>query len=288
LIPIESNDGLGPVPQATLTMKTRLSFFSVALVAAFANLAHAEWKHSVEIDGRPADGQLIVEGLSARISVRGVDGSTVSIRAPGLEVPDAPRARPREEGMRSLLNTGVDNSGIGLEVSVDKADVRVVSVRPPRHGEVFEFEIPREMSLRVQSVVHGGVDVEGVEGEMAIVVTEGDIRIDGACAPLVVHSVNGKVDVRFSAFPAEQGGSINGVDGLVSVALPPEAEVDLELRTINGDIVTDLPLEVKSRNVSQWGGPRSVRATLNGGGGKLVINSINDDVVVRALTAAPE
>ncbi|MGH8018531.1 MAG: DUF4097 family beta strand repeat-containing protein [Opitutaceae bacterium] len=244
----------------------------------------AEWQHQVQLSGDPAGGRLTISGLHGDLTIEGVDGSELTISSPDIEAPEEPRqeasGEPNTGGLRSLLAGASDNSGLGLQVSVEGASVSIVAVRPRESAE-FHLKIPRAMGLHVQGLLEGDVTVKNIQGDIEIAATNGDVEVQGATSPVVIHSVSGDVDLAFEAFPDTRPTSINAVDGDAQVELPVDATVDLELRTLNGDIFTDLPVEVKDRRVVDWGGPKTVSAVLNGGGGKLAINAINGDVIVR-------
>lgn len=286
---------MNPVTQPLFpfnTMNTRLfSLFSFALISALpAALPAADYR--VELPPEAAAGILVVSGIGGDVTIEGIDGSEFiatssgggnrSAVVPRPPEPPKPRdlSKPRE-GLRSLLDGGEDNSGLGVQIHVENREVHVTSVRP-HDGDDFVFKIPRAMSVRVNRGLNGDVSVTGVDGELELMTTDGDVRVTGASSPVVVHAVNGDVHLAFAAFPRDRPSSVNAVNGTVVVELPADSRVEMDLKTINGDIFTDLPVEVKDRKVMGFGGPRSVQSTLNGGGAALKIMSVNDDVIVRA------
>ncbi|HEX9782003.1 MAG TPA: DUF4097 family beta strand repeat-containing protein [Opitutaceae bacterium] len=266
-------------------MKTIPVLIAAALAVISSSQLQAEWAHSLRLEGDAPSGRLNISGINGDLTIEGVDGNEINIHSPELETPNQEQPQqprqPRQDGLRSLLNPGNDNSGLGLQIEVLGTDVHVTGVRPHESASFF-FKVPRGMSLQVHGLVHGDVSVDGLGGDMEIVVAEGGIRVAQAASSVVLHSVNGDIDVAYDSYPSNRPSSINAVNGTVRVELPVESKATLELQTINGDIFTDLPVDVKDRNISTWGGPRSILAAMNGGGEKLTVHAINDDVILQA------
>lgn len=256
------------------------------LCFAAASLSGLAREHRVELSPEAAAGRLEISGLSGDIKIEGSDEPALVIQTDSDEPEeDAPPAEP-PAGLRSLLSSGSDNSGLGLQIETNGNRTTIVSVRPDDDDD-FVFQVPRAISVRLAGLIRGDVVAHGLTSEVEINANEGDIALDDVLGPLVVQSVNGDVHVVFTSITGERPSSINAVNGRVVVELPPDSKVSLELHTINGDIFTDLPVEVKERRVTVMGGPRAVTATLNGGGTPLKINSINEGVIVRSRAAPP-
>jgi hypothetical protein len=259
----------------------------------------AQREHRIDVSAEALKGRLTLTGVSGDILIEGTDEPVIIITGdvedlpepPELpEMPDEPgrgKSRPTRAGLRSLLGSGgPDNSGLGLEIKAEGSNINIVAVRPHEEGD-YRFRVPRTMAVVLAGALRGDMHIVGMQAEIEAVVPEGDITLDGVRGPLVVQGVNGDVSVRFSALAASGTSSVNSVNGTVDVTLPADAAVTLDLMTVNGDILTDLPIEVKNRKVVPWGGPRSLRGTLNGGGVELKINSINDDIILRGAGPAP-
>lgn len=265
---------------------TSLILPALALMGT-ASLASAMADYVVELPPEALTGRLTVSGLGGDITIHGVDSSEFKVLAPDAE-PKPPQVPGAENdsgdsghaGLRSLLASGDDNSGLGLRIVVDGNNINIIPVRPNLPDD-FELEVPRGIAIELGAVIRGDVRIDGMDGEIEVTVTQGDISVRDAKGPVVIHAVAGDVEVAFASFPAERPSSINSVNGDVSVTMPPDAKANLDLRTINGDIFTNLDVEVKERKALDYGGPKSVRALLNGGGADLKIEAINNSIVVR-------
>lgn len=258
-------------------------------------------EHRIDVPAQTLRGRLTLTGLTGEITVDGTDEPVVVITGDVevmLEPPEPPeppepfdsdgkvRERPSRAGLRSLLGTGgTDNSGLGLEIKTEGNNITIVALRPHEQGD-YQLRVPRTMALALSGLIHGEVQVTGMQGEIEAVVPEGDVLLREVHGPVVVQSVNGDVRVHFSSLAASGPSSVNAVNGTVEVALPTAAAVTLDMQTINGDILSDLPIEVTSRKITPFHGPRSLKGTLNGGGVELRINCINDDILLRGASAA--
>jgi hypothetical protein len=268
--------------------KPNFSFMNTATTSLFlltiatALCAGPSWarEHRIDLAGTGLDGRLTITGVNGDIVITGTDDPVVVIQSDDFE-DDELEARPTADGMRSLLSGGPDDSGIGLNVKRDGRNITLVPVRP--HYEAgYELRIPRSMSVKIAGVLRGDVSLQRIAGEVEIATTEGDIELAGVSGSVVVNAVNGDVEVAFAAVPPTPS-SVNSVNGSVTVSVPADAKLNLDMMTINGDIRTDLAVEVREKQSVPWGGPSSVKATLNGGGVTLQLRSINDDIVVHAL-----
>jgi hypothetical protein len=259
-------------------------------------------EHRIEVSAEMMKGRLTLAGMSGDVIVEGTDESAIVIvgeieefieppepsEPPDMsDEPGQEKVRMSREGLRSLLSTGgSDNSGLGLEIKTEGNNITIVSVRPHEESD-YTFRVPRSMALSLSSVIRGDVVIRGMQGEIEATVTEGDVVFEEISGPVVVQAVNGDVVARFATFASKAPSSINSVNGTVGIALPTGAAVTLDLRTINGDILTDLPVQVTERKIMPHGGPRTLRGTLNGGGAELRVNCVNDDILLRGAGPAP-
>lgn len=260
-------------------MNTRFLFSTFLVFAgsgAFFALPAAERRF--DVPGDALTGRVEISAVGGDVTVEAGDEPAIVLIG---DEDDAPEPEPAPAGgMRSLLSGGSDNSGLGFEVKNNGSTFSIVGLRPHRDGDDVRVRMPRTMSLQIAGVIRGDVRVAGLGGDVEIATTEGDITLEAVSGPVVLNAVNGDVRVVFATFAAPRPSSINAVNGGVDVTLPADAAASLELRTINGDIRTDLPVEVTERNVLRHGGPRSVRGTLHGGGTNLKVMCVNDTIVL--------
>lgn len=223
---------------------------------------------------------VVVSNFEGDITIEGSDEPGVRILGERFSTPNKER-EPVPEGFRSLRGGGIDNTGLGVQVSNKGGALSIIGA-PGSDGGDLLISVPRKLSVTVSGVFEGDVVIRGMAAEINVNIHEGDLLVEDATGPVVAHSVDGDVEVSFVSVTGERDSVINAVDGEVTVALPVDAKVSLEVMTIDGDILTDLPVEVKMREAHMSHGPQNVVAELNGGGTKLKIHSIENDVIIKA------
>ena len=123
-------------------------------------------------------------------------------------------------------------------------------------------------------------------------IMEGDIEITGLTGDIDASSLNGNFVLN------DVSGSVilNTVDGFIDLTLPHSEKADVRLKTVDGDVLTDLdiemvPITTEERNsgdtlptVGLRFGPsmgNSVYGKINGGGPKIRMSSIDGNIYLR-------
>jgi hypothetical protein len=242
-------------------------------------------EHRVDLASMQKVDSVVISNMSGDLTIEGTDEPDIRIVGDRLHAGED--HGPPPEGFRSLLGGGIDNTGIGVQVSNDGGTINIVGAQGTRDNDLTVF-IPRTLPINLAGVLDGDVTVRGMKGEINVNIHEGDLTIEDASGPVVAHSIDGDVAVSFSSYEGDLPSVINSVDGEVSISLPEDAKVSLEIMTVDGDILTDLPVEVTQRNAVMFEGPQHVQANLNGGGTKLTVHSIENDVVIQSKNKEKE
>lgn len=167
------------------------------------------------------------------------------------------------------------------------------------------IEVPARTNLQLSLVNGGGVEVDGVEGEIEANNVNGPVTLTKVSGTVVAHSVNGDV----TAALRQVGSSpmaFTSMNGEVDVTVPPATKASLKLRSDHGDVFTDFDVQ----QIARPGGPvqpsssiprrnsnrgdrdsvkerfrievdRSVYGAINGGGTDLELRTYNGDVYLR-------
>jgi hypothetical protein len=197
----------------------------------------------------------------------------------------AKEGKTLEGGLRKITNASVD-----LTAEENDNQVTVRSSGIPRNLRL-KIQVPAGSSLRLSTVSSGVIDVEGITGELELHNTNGPIRARGVRGPVTANTVNGDVEVAFSA-GATIGGpmAFSTLNGDVDVALPAGINVNLRLRTEQGDIYSDFDVELTTTPAKvEQDGARKYRLTvakelvgkIGSGGPELFLKSFNGDIVLR-------
>lgn len=157
----------------------------------------------------------------------------------------------------------------------------------------YTLHIPRGARLSCRSV-NGAVTVAGVQGEVSARTVNGKIRTsDTGSAALKARAVNGKIEVSGHAGPVKAHTvsgpirlelkrlagevQIRTVSGSARVKMPKTSGASVDLSTVSGSLVSQLPLQVERR------GRRGLSGTLGQGGPQVRARTVSGSVTLEAL-----
>jgi hypothetical protein len=217
----------------------------------------------------------------ANVKIEGYDGDEVILRAPGRsETPE------RAKGLRPIYYSAEDNSGLGLSVVKDGNTLKIV--KASRHHGDFQIRVPRRVTIEYEQVnwMGGDLQITNHTGDLEIKTTIGNIDLKNVSGPVVASTTSGNINVVYAtAVEQSKPSSISNISGLVDVTLPNGTKANLKLRSITGEIYSDLDLKMKggtnTEDLPRLGGGNTVEGTLNGGGVEINLNTISSDIFVR-------
>lgn len=227
--------------------------------------------------------QVKIQYHKAQIVVEGHKGSELVIQAKGYEAPPE-----RAKGLKSLYNTAVDNTGIGLSVEVK--DGALVIREASQGGNDYVIRIPEGSPLSIEQMNWGGggnIDVKGMRSELEVKSKTAEVQLIDVTGPIIANSTSGNITVKFSEYGQAGPSSISSVASEIDVTLPATAKADLVMGSVTGEIYTDLELEMQNKgkeaNMNQIasGANSTIRARLNGGGTSLTLRTTSSDIYLR-------
>lgn len=241
----------------------------LALATASADAA-AQASPESEPDEWPAPNGTVVsvQLLWGQIRMVGDDGTTVRVS----------RIAPDDSTDPTLI------AASSAAVSVERVGDEIrVSQETPREGffasSDLEVRFPRDRAVVIEMVRGGEVLLMGSRGDAEVTNRNGSVRLDDVSGPVRVSALNGSITGEISG-PLEPSASFASLNGEVDLTLPFDAAVTARLRTDNGRLRSDFPLEVLDRDTSLGTGAE-VRAELNGGGSPLIATTRSGDVYLR-------
>ncbi|WP_224995460.1 DUF4097 family beta strand repeat-containing protein [Cesiribacter sp. SM1] len=236
-----------------------------------------------EFKQKVAAGQQVkIQYHKADIRIEGYKGSEIVIQASGYEAPPE-----RAKGLRSLYNSSVDNTGIGLAVEA-KEGVLLVREASQTPG-TYVIRVPEGSRLSIEDMnwSGGNISVKGMRAELEVKSLDAEINLSDVSGPVVANSTSGDINVAFSEYSQSGPSMISSVASEVDISMPASAKADLVLSSVAGEIFTDLDLQMQNRNGQEanmqhlGGGNSTIRATLNGGGAALTIRSTSSNIYLR-------
>ncbi|AXC10517.1 hypothetical protein ACPOL_1169 [Acidisarcina polymorpha] len=137
-------------------------------------------------------------------------------------------------------------------------------------------------SLHIQSS-DGGAELRNISGTVDAHASDGDLNISGKLDGLNVSTSDGKVSLELaSGSTLKNDSTVHSSDGTVTVRLPKDFSINLDVSTSDGKIDCNLPLTLDGFH-SNGGSDHSVRGKLNGGGSLLSIHTSDGTVHLSSL-----
>src|ERR1700746_1058207 len=160
-----------------------------------------------------------------------------------------------------------DLERVSIEVSANAGGVSVATRYPQNEGvEVaveYKINVPSAAKLEHLRTVNGNIEVSGADSTVHARTTNGNVRLELSH----VHGVGGTL--------AET------TNGSVVLALPANSQADLEARCLNGNFLSELPVEMQNTLK-----PREMRGKLGQGGAPIKLHTVNGGIRVGALGTA--
>ena len=150
----------------------------------------------------------------------------------------------------------------------------------------FTVRVPKNTRLRLCTINHGAVTVEGVEGDFDVSNVNGRIDMTGIRGSGRAETVNGRVNARFAANPKAPS-SFRTVNGVIEVVFPRDLAADLRMKTLNGGLYTDFdvtvlpsaPAVAERRNGKfVYRNDRFAAVRVGRGGPQITFEGVNGDV----------
>ena len=225
--------------------------------------AKDEWTRTYQIS---PGGRFELINVNGRINAEASDGTAIEVKA------ERTAKATTEEAAKELLN----RIEMREEVGADRVRVEVRAPRsgPSGHDFTWTVRIPRGVSVDLRTV-NGGVNMTNLEGEIVARTTNGAIKGYGLAATSVdASTTNGGVEIELAKAVTSGTYELDAVNGGVAIMLPPDSKADISGRCVNGGIsTTDLELQLNGEQSR-----RRLNATLNGGGARITLDTVNGGV----------
>lgn len=242
--------------------KIRLLGVVLGLIAAVptAALEQRIWTSRQPL---PPAGIVAVENVQGSIDVEGWDRAEVEVivvktaRGPGANLDDV--RIEVESQMRALILRTFYPRPSDEPVRVD-----------------YRLRVPRQVRLKPLRTVEGNITVRDVEGSVDARTLNGDIEQTRVSGSVVARAINGSIAVSLRALPDRtEAIHLDTVNGHLFLALPPQANADLELRTVAGRVEGEYAF-----TVSENPGDTSWRTRLGRGGVLVRLRTVRGNIRV--------
>ncbi len=213
--------------------------------------------------------------------IEGYNGNEVKITALNYEQPPE-----RAKGLRPLYNSAQDNTNIGLQVAEEGGALTIQEAS--NQGGEYLLKVPSNARLSILQLNWNGqeINVRDMKSEIEVQAKNANIRLLNVQGPVIANSTSGEIAIVYSALSQEAPSMISAISSEVDVTLPQTSKANLVLKSINGEIYTDMDIQLKQKNVKGSdmhivGGGQTIEGTTNGGGAELGIKTISSNIYIR-------
>ena len=188
------------------------------------------------------------------------------------------RARSDEAAQQILKDLQLEEDVTPTMVKVQSR--RTEGMRGFRQNVRLDYRVNVPAGLNVSLKSENGVmRLENIRGRITASATNGAINGRGLTGPLEASIVNGSLMVDLASVSGDV--KLSSVNGAIRLFLPADANATLEARAVNGGIVVQDGLTLKT-TVSER---LHVSGTLNNGGPKIDLQSTNGPIRLAAASA---
>lgn len=220
--------------------------------------------------------------------VPGAAGAVVLTASPGSDEEDDDSDRDRDDDRAGMHR--IPNPSLGLEAQ-EKNNKVEISADSWAHPVDLRIEVPVASSIDASTVNDGDITVEGLSGELALHNTNGGIEVRGVTGPVNATTVNGDVKAVFGPKLAAAAMAFSTLNGDVDVTLPAGSNLDVLLRSDNGDILSDFDVALQSKPVKveadrkkgkyRIAVSKELAGKIGSGGPELFLKTFNGDILLR-------
>jgi putative adhesin len=249
-------------------MFRKMIFAAAALLCGLALAAVPGFAISKEFNQSyplQAGGTFELQNVNGTVEVQGWDRNEVEVHA-------VKTAKVRES----------DLERVSIEVNSNPNAVSIATRYPQNEGvEVaveYTIHVPHNAKLEHLGTVNGTLRVAGVDDVEELRTVNGNIEVFGAESTVHARTTNGNVRLELARLQGLNETLAETTNGSVVLALPANSQADLEARCLNGNFLSDLPLEMLSSLK-----PREVHGRLGHGGAPIKLRTINGIIRITAL-----
>jgi DUF4097 and DUF4098 domain-containing protein YvlB len=140
----------------------------------------------------------------------------------------------------------------------------------------YRLRVPRQIRLDELSTLQGDIVVHDVEGSMEAHNLHGDIQGINVSGAVVAHALTGNIFISLRSMPDRRLPlQLATINGNVDLLMPAQANADLALSTVAGNIVGSYPFQVSSTP-----GDSTRHAQVGAGGVRVELRTVRGNIRV--------
>lgn len=264
-------------------MKKLIIMLWVLTITSGLSAQEATWKKRLEGGdaGRLSEMTLEVIGVGTNLIVKGHDGTEIIVETRDYEgIPE------KAKGLKPLSATGEDNTDVGLNFAQRGNKYVLTGASRLSDNADYVLTVPNRLNLKVESMrwTGGDIKIEGMTGEVEARSNVGDIALVNVTGPLVIWTLSSDITIQYDQLSQQGPHAISSTSGEIDITMPPGSKGTFDLKSISGEIYSDLGIELPQKNdMNLVAGSIKAKGTLNGGGVDFSVNSISGDVYLRRV-----
>jgi hypothetical protein len=185
---------------------------------------------------------------------------------------------------KSTRGNSADLGRVQIVVATQPNEVSVRTLYPEGEGidvsVEYHIRVPARVVLRRVETINGSVSVRGVSGTGLLRSVNGNVELLEGAGRFDARSTNGNVRIELNQLPPGSPISIETVNGNVVLALPANADAELDILSMNGDFRSELPVMLNGKLSSH-----DFRGRLGRGGDAVKVRTVNGGI--RVVEARP-
>ena len=189
----------------------------------------------------------------------------------------------KANGLKLVGSGGPDNTDVGFYVVKEGNNLIVRNLRKWNNGSA-EIYLPANQNIAVTTNGTGQSDIRiyGFKGEIeANARLNGGIKIENVSGPVTANSLNGGIDISFTAIHQSSPITVYSTNGALDIKLPGNTPANLSLGSVNGEIYTNFELKFPVKDDLKSISVHKVKQAINGGGVSLQLKTTNGNIYLR-------
>lgn len=248
-----------------IARSTALAAASLLVVFAAAIPAAAASYHDEFHKTYPASSNVVVSlsNLNGNVHITAWDQNQVQL--------DAVKTANSEEKLKEA------------EIRVDASDSRIhiETHYPERRNNnnpasvEYTLHVPRNARLDKIELVNGGLEIDGVKGDVRGSSVNGAVSGRGLNGDVELSTVNGMASADLANMLSSHRVKLSSVNGRVELAMPKNADAHLSANTISGSISSDFDLPIHKGFVGS-----NLDTTLGSGATHVELSNVNGSIKI--------
>jgi len=248
--------------------------------------------HSISLQEPAKPAHIEASLMNGSILVEGYDGKNVEISAVVKPLKLITAENTKAESSTTRPSKGlkkIANTAMYLELEKDGNEISIDSMNK-NQNIALKIRVPFNSNLDLALHRGDAIEINNVHGSIEVGNHDGPITAKGIRGPIVAECLRHDLVVIFDQYDTSKPSSLNAHRGNIDVTLPKKSDVNIEIKTYQGEIYSGLDAEFKAvdtvdKDASEheqrisFGG--AMAAKLNKGTQQLLINTYRGDIFLR-------